>query len=289
LRRPQAEWLLLFGLAGGLIVALVYQFLRYPYYGHGRASYLLTGMVPLCALGALGLDFLARFHRVLGFVLVILLGTWAGTVYTSFWIDPNGAATHNWAGEQLLKSKLPFQAQQCFRKAIEVDPAFVPARFNLANTLLLTNQRTRAREETEAILRNHPDHADALLLLAILCHREGQTQAALDQLRRACRAAPDHPVVYSASAGFLMEQGQEEEAITAFRQALRVNPASATDHANLGLLLVRMGSLEEAITQYGCAMDLQPDHPEWRADLAWILATRLPPRSKPYATLAVDE
>jgi Flp pilus assembly protein TadD len=95
--------------------------------------------------------------------------------------------------------------------------------------------------------------------------------------------------VYSASAGFLMEQGQEEEAITAFRQALRVNPASATDHANLGLLLVRMGSLEEAITQYGCAMDLQPDHPEWRADLAWILATRLPPRSKPYATLAVDE
>jgi Flp pilus assembly protein TadD len=185
--------------------------------------------------------------------------------------------------------RLPFQAQQSFRKAIEVDAAFVPARFNLANSLLLTNQLARARQETEAILRHHPDHADALLLRAIICHREGQTQAALDHLRRAGRAAPDHPVVYSALAGFLMEQGQEEEAITAYRQALRVNPASATDHANLGLLLVRLGSLEEAITQYGCAMDLQPDRPEWLADLAWILATRLPPRSKPYATLAVDE
>jgi hypothetical protein len=37
-----------------------------------------------------------------GFLFTVLVGTWACTAYSSFWIDPGAAATHNWAGNQYL-------------------------------------------------------------------------------------------------------------------------------------------------------------------------------------------
>jgi tetratricopeptide (TPR) repeat protein len=272
-RRPNAEWFLLFGVPGGLTVALVYQFLRYPYYGHAKAFYALSGMVSVCALGAWGLDILARLHRALAALLAILLGTWALTAYASFWIQPDSADTRNWVGTQEKRMKRWLAAEVSFDKAIEANPHSVPARLNAVRVLLAARQNTKAHQLLDEIRRDDPDDPDMLLDLAYVCETEGRINETLEHLRHACAAAPDHEVAYSALGSVLMKQNQTAEAIAAYRQALRVRPSNPADHANLGLLLARTGQIAESLVQYHLALSLRPDHPEWLADLAWILAT----------------
>ncbi len=274
LRQPSAEWFLLLGILGGLAAALLYQVLRYPYYGHARAAYLLTGTLPVCALGALGFDYLARPGRAAVVVLAVLLGTWGLTAYASFWIDPHAAATLNWAGEQPLRARSYGEALRYFREAVEADPHAVPPRLNLARTLLAMNHPADARAVLEGVLRDQPEDADGLLLLSIVCHSEGRIDQAIALQRRAAGEAPDHPLVFPALGGALLEAGHNEEAIAAYRQALRVQPADPAVHADLGLLLARTGHAGEAIAQYRLAYALNPEQPAWATDLAWILATQ---------------
>jgi tetratricopeptide (TPR) repeat protein len=273
LRHPRAEWFLLLGVLAGLTIALLYQFLRYPYYGHGRASYLLTGLLPACALGALGLDALARLGRAPAALLLVLLGTWGLTAYASFWIDPGAAATYNWAGDQHLRAKSFFQARGVLRDAVKVDPRAVQPRLNLVRALLAISRTAEARGVIDGVLRDAPDDAEALLMEAVVCRGEGRAADGLASIRRASELAPDHPAVFRLLAGALMERHQDAEADAAYRQGLRVTPWDATLHANLGLLLARMARTEEALAQYRLATDLAPDQPEWLADLAWMLAT----------------
>jgi tetratricopeptide (TPR) repeat protein len=278
-RRHRAEWFLLLGVAAGLLVSLLYQFLQYPYYGTANARHLLVGVAPLCAFGALGLDALARLGRPLGFGLVVLLGTWAGTAYMAFWILPQSAVTLNWVGLLQLSKDHPVDARTSFRKAMEADPQAVPPRLNLAGMLVLGRQRDQAQQLIEQVLRDHPDDADAHFGLALFYQVEGRTGEALEHARRASQLAPDNPVIYPILGGILMGQGQTEEAILAYRQSIRVNPShSAADHANLGLLLARTGRTQDAIAQYWQALCLRPDQPAWQADLAWILVTAEEPR-----------
>jgi tetratricopeptide (TPR) repeat protein len=273
-RRPQAEWFLLLGVVGGLAVGVVFQLLRYPYYGHARASYLLTGMVPLCALGALGLDLLARLGRAAGFLLAVLMGTWACTVYTSFWIAPSSAATQNWAGDQYLRTERYAKALPCFRDALKADPRSTPAGLNMVRLLLGIGEPAQAHQMIEIILRNEPNDPDALVLQAYMYGVEGRADVEVELLRHASDLAPDHPSVFPLLGGALMRLHRDEEAVAAYREALRVAPWDPVIHANLGLVLARTDRPEEAIAQYRLALRLIPEKPEWLADLAWILATQ---------------
>jgi tetratricopeptide (TPR) repeat protein len=278
-RRPQAEWFLLCGVLGGLGAGVLFQSLRYPYFGHARASYLLVGLLPLCALGGCGLDILARAGRVAAALLVLLVGTWAGTAYASFWIDPGAAATHTWVAQQQLLAGQSREARRTFRKAIEADPHAVPARLGLARELLRLRQYDAARPLVEGAWRDAPDDPDVLLALALVRQTQGRREEALALLRRAVDAGPDDLSAYRMLGDALLEANQDREAIAAYRQALRVWPASPVSHANLGLLLARAGQVEEAISQYRWALSVHPEQPEWQADLAWVLATQ--PEARP--------
>ncbi len=276
-RRPRAEWFLLLGIVGGLTVGVLFQLLRYPYYGHARASYLLTAMVPLCALGAVGLDLLARLGRAAGYLLAVVMGVWGCTVYASFWIEPKAAATQNWAGDYYLHNNQYGKALVRFRDALKADPYSIPARSNMVRALLWLGETAKAHRMVEGILRDEPNDPDALLLLAYVSKIEGRMDAEVELSRRACDLAPDHPMAFASLGGALLRTHRDEEAVAAYREALRVSPWDPATHANLGLVLARTGRTEEAIAQYRLAIRLIPDQPEWLADLAWILATQEQP------------
>jgi tetratricopeptide (TPR) repeat protein len=277
-RRPRAEWFLLLGVCAGLAAAAVLQFLRYPYHSFAKAIYLLSGAVPLCALAGLGLDVLARLGRAPAAALVILMGTWAGTAYFSFWVQPNGAVAANWAGLRLLERQRPAEAEARFRQAMRADPHAAAPRLNESGMYVRAGLLDWARELTEQVLADDPDNADARVARAVALHVTGQVEAALAELQRASAAAPDHPMAYSIRGGILLGQGRNEEAIAAYRQALRVGPSSPAEHANLGLLLARAGQVEEALARYRRALALRPGYAAWQADLAWLLATAADPK-----------
>src|SRR5262249_22632260 len=156
--------------------------LRYPYYGHARASYLLIGMVPVCAFGAAGLDLLTRSSCAAGILLAVLVGAWACTAYASFWIDPDAAVTPNWAGNHHMHAGRYDAALLCFRNALRADPHSIPARLNMARMLLEVGQTAESHRLVDGILHDEPNDPDVLLVLAHVYGAEGQLDAAVESL-----------------------------------------------------------------------------------------------------------
>jgi hypothetical protein len=84
-RRPRAEGFLLLGLPFFAGAALLYHFLRYPYFCHVKAFYALPAVVSLCVFAARGVEVLSGGRPAVRAALVAALGAWALTAYASFW------------------------------------------------------------------------------------------------------------------------------------------------------------------------------------------------------------
>jgi tetratricopeptide (TPR) repeat protein len=274
LRQPRAQWFLLLGLAGGLTAALLYQFLRFPYYGHAKAFYQLTGTITACALAALGMDFLARRSRILGAAFGILFGVWASAAYLSYWIHPDHAATYIWLGRQQLTFERLADAETSFEKALNVDPGSIPARLALGDLSWINQQHTRAVRLYEEAFRADPANPAALFRQGLGYKADGKIEAAIGAWQRAAQLGPDYPLVYPWLGSALANQERFEAAIAAYRQALRVAPATPANHVNLGVLLAQTGNIEEAIHQYRWAAHVPSAQPSWLAELSWLLTTQ---------------
>ena len=76
----------------------------------------------------------------------------------------------------------------------------------------------------EAVLRERPDHPDALHLLGLLAHQRGDAATALGLIRRALQHRPEFPIALCNLANILRAEGEREAATDAYRRALAFNP-----------------------------------------------------------------
>ena len=84
------------------------------------------------------------------------------------------------------------KAVHAYRQAVEARPRNPTARFLLAFTLLRTGDRPEAAKLLEDLVADHPDHAEALLLLGTVQRQDGDPDG-VRTLRRFLAVAPDHP------------------------------------------------------------------------------------------------
>jgi tetratricopeptide (TPR) repeat protein len=115
-------------------------------------------------------------------------------------------------------------AERVLRKAVELAPESVDARFDLGTALF---------EQ-----RNYP--------------------AAADCFRKVTELEPGHGPAYLRLGRCLASQGDRAGALRAFEAAVRYMPQSAEAHRELGALLAREGRVDEAATQLRHALRLQP-------------------------------
>jgi tetratricopeptide (TPR) repeat protein len=143
------------------------------------------------------------------------------------------------------------RAEEYYRKAIEIDDLFVPAKMNLA---VLYNSQGR-NEESEALLRgvleDYPDNHEAQYSLALL----------------------------------LVETGRSEEALGWLEQAAAGLPQRIRIRYNLGLLEQQLGRLAEAEASLRAAVDARPDN----LDYLYALADHYARRGALQRALAVAE
>ncbi|HVT18880.1 MAG TPA: tetratricopeptide repeat protein [Thermoanaerobaculia bacterium] len=201
LRRPRAEELLLLGLLGGTVLAVLAMSLRIASYAQPKAFYCLPALVPLCALGGWGLDLLAGGARRLRSVLVyLLLGVWACTAYATYWMlhtdpGPRGAAV------------------------AALDPAGQIARARAA-------LRAGRNDDAIAWLRRataaFPDHSFAWGLLGDALERQGDAAAAVAALREALRVDPHSATAHLHLGRLLERSGRSAEALYHLRLGARL-------------------------------------------------------------------
>lgn len=146
-------------------------------------------------------------------------------------LDPQSSMAHYYMGviSEKFGSKVD-QAEQFYRKAIELNGANAPALVALANLL---RQQNKSADEVESLINKalaaDSDDPDAHLAYArLLYETKGQFKEAEKYLRSAIAVSPNDPVLHSELGVVLSDSPDKySEAEAEFRKAIELNPTAA--------------------------------------------------------------
>ena len=115
------------------------------------------------------------------------------------------------------------KAREMYKRALNIDPSYIPALFNLAGLFEEAGERQRALELYERIRSINTRHWDSLARFAHAKKLTATDGHLIDSLRRATADTKDDPVaregLYFALGKALDDLGQYEEAFAAYRSA----------------------------------------------------------------------
>ena len=129
----------------------------------------------------------------------------------------------------------------------------------------LEHHRSGRFSEAEAIyqsvLKEHPEHPDALHLLGVLALQAGRADMAVGWFQRAINVRPDEPEFHNMCGEAYRVQQNYDAAIKHYEQALAIKPDFAGAHNNLGNTFVELRRFEDAIDCYQKAIAIDPRFP----------------------------
>jgi tetratricopeptide (TPR) repeat protein len=88
------------------------------------------------------------------------------------------------------------EALKLYQEILQLDSKDVGARLNLANLYSSANRLADAQEEYDAILRDKPEHAGALVGLGVVWRKRGKYEKALDLYHQALKTEPDLKIAH---------------------------------------------------------------------------------------------
>lgn len=130
------------------------------------------------------------------------------------------------------------------------------ARFENAVALYQSGQVQEAMD----VLKQMPDHPDALYLSGVILHQQGHYELAINALANAIHIQAKVPAYYSQLGIVYAHLKRREDAYNCFRQIVALLPDDAFAHNNLGNSLKELNRLEEAKTAFEHALRLKPDY-----------------------------
>jgi pentatricopeptide repeat protein len=141
-----------------------------------------------------------------------------------------------------------------YRKALELDPNCASAHFNLAVMFVQAGALGEAEAHYRQALPGRPT-ADTHNGLGYVLARQGRTDEAVAEFRKAIDVDPHFTPAYNNLADALAKQGKLEEAEDYYRRSLAEKPSVAVYNA-LGGVLRSLGRTEEAADQFAKAKAL---------------------------------
>lgn len=149
-----------------------------------------------------------------------------------------------------------------------------PSTAGLLEQARLAREGGRLEEAEQACRRAvelDPDSVEARWKLGAVQHERGDSSAAEATLRAALAIAPDNLEALLTLATLLCSLRRPEEAVAPVVHATEVAPGAAIVHANLGRVLAQCGREDEAAAAYARALELKPGYAEARWNLAQLL------------------
>ncbi len=131
-----------------------------------------------------------------------------------------------------------------------------------------------ARPLYEQILREHPNHPNALTLLGMVHHAQGRHEEAAELVSRAISIAPSVAGFHNNLGNIRLAQRRHAEAEAAYRRAIAIQPNYVEAVNNLGVALMGQGKLEESIPLFTRAIAIKHDYPSARNNLGNALRAR---------------
>ncbi|HLJ97826.1 MAG TPA: tetratricopeptide repeat protein [Gemmataceae bacterium] len=134
-----------------------------------------------------------------------------------------------------------------------------------------TGQFTSAARLYQQVLACEQENADALHLLGVLRHQQGDHEKAVELIRQAIALRPSVPAFHANLAEAFRALGQFERAAGSCRMALRLWPDYPEALGNLALALQGLGRLDEAAERFHQALRLRPNAGTFHNGLGTVL------------------
>lgn len=129
----------------------------------------------------------------------------------------------------------------------------------------------QAERHYRAVLERAPNHHDALRLLGVLRHQQGDSAAGRTLIEQAVAAAPGDAKVYGNLALVLDAMGDKAGALRALDRAVALNPRGEETLLSHGNLLMELGRPSDALASYRRALALNPRNTETQLALGHTL------------------
>ena len=148
--------------------------------------------------------------------------------------------TYSYLGDIMDDSARTGEALHCYRKALELNPNFPRAHYNIAGIL----------------------------------QRKGEFDEALTCYQKALNLDPACADIYNSVGTILQTKWQLDEALTCYQKALSLDPNFAIAHANIGGVLLNLGRLHEAESHLRLSLRLNPDRIKQYSSLLMLMNYR---------------
>lgn len=163
---------------------------------------------------------------------------------------------HSNLGMALANARRHAEAEQSFRRALEIEPAHLPAqtryendymlRYALAVTLIEQGRFAEAGEQLELVLAKIPDYIDANNHYGVILAMRGEPDVARSRFELALRYQPNNPTALYNLAHLDLLEGRLDAAIAGFRRSIAIEPSDPRPHCGLASALAAQGDDDAA-------------------------------------------
>ncbi|WP_233202749.1 tetratricopeptide repeat protein, partial [Limnohabitans sp. JirII-31] len=150
----------------------------------------------------------------------------------------------------------------------------ITKKFMAGLTAFQNSQPVQAKSILEDLLKDAPNHFDAMHLYGIVLGQLQETKKSIEIFKRAIEIQPNSADVHSNLGNAYKDDGQHELAITHCEMAIRLNANHASAYTNRAIALQKLERLDEALVSYDKAIALNPNNHENYLNKGVILRTR---------------
>jgi len=168
-------------------------------------------------------------------------------------------------GDLLLNRGNASEAVTYFQKAADADPRSAVAATELGVALVTASRIPEAEEQFKRALNIDPGYVDARFNLASVEASVGNWEAAVADLKKTMADRPDYTKAPERLGEVLMvwgdtlaKSGKDSEAIEKYREALGYRDSDVQLHGRLGMAFARMDRLDESQTEFETILRLDP-------------------------------
>lgn len=161
--------------------------------------------------------------------------------------------------EFLIYSDRSKESTVLLGRALELDQQNYELAYFLAEYYQQNGMLKEAMENLNTALDANPDHADSLLMLALLTYGEQNSAEARKLLLRCIEINPHNPVALLSMGSILTAEQRFEDAMPYLMRVNELDP-QAQAYYLLGLGAKERGNIKEAIAALTRATEMDPDH-----------------------------
>jgi tetratricopeptide (TPR) repeat protein len=186
-------------------------------------------------------------------------------------LDPGNPLVQTAVGKIFEANGQLEQAAGAYRKALQTDPGFAPARLALIQAELNRGNRDVAFAEAKKVAAEMPTSPEIQMLIGEMAIRKGDYAEALAYLERAMKGLPGNADGWALLGRAYHYNRRYDEAADAYKKAVSLTPLNIGFRTTLGLILGQAGELEEGLAEL-TKVTSTPDYKDasgW-VNLGWI-------------------